>query len=304
MSISHVTQIPDFTKLQIPAVNCIIRLSDKTVFKAVLDKHRKIISVNGPAQKGDFVLAEASFGAGEPEQRHIELGGRHFPDWESALQGGYSGQILEAAINGRTAAVKILSVERVVELELTDENIEKLGLPDIHTKGDYRKDFISHHGDEISTRVFSALREKLITRLVSLTEVELDPSELEAYNQQQLDMLDRIAGSADERLLLAYGDNGTHSIEECRALYAADNRQSYILLLLGHALAQRDKKQISPAERKEILGYYTAMWEKTEAEIEREGLLETALEPFYLQYAIGTLKAHYQSLVRFETELS
>lgn len=304
MSVSHIIRIPDFAQLQIPAVNCTIKLSDKTVFKTVLDQHRKVVPVNGPAQKGDYVLAEASFGSREPKRLHVELGGRHFPDLEAALMGCHPGQALEVDINGETSAIQILSVARPVEMELTNENIEKLGLPDIHTKNDYRRNYVALHGKEISGRVFSALQVKLLAKLTKLIEVELDPAEVDAFNQQQKKMIDKITGNAEERLLLAYGDHGTHSLAECEALFAADNRESFILLLLGHALAQRDHNQISPEERTKILSYYTAVWEKNEAEIEAEGLMETALEPFYLQYAVGSLKAYYQSLVQFETELS
>jgi hypothetical protein len=304
MSVSHIIRIPDFAELRIPAVNYTIKLSDKTVFKTVLDQHRKVVPVDGPAQKGDYVLTEVSFGAREPKRLHVELGGRHFPDLEAALMGCHPGQALEANINDETSAIQILSVARPVEMKLTNENIEKLGLPGIHNKNDYRQNYVALHGEEISGRAFSALHEKLLAQLTELIEVELDPAEVDAFNQQQKKMIDKITGNAEERLLLAYGDHGTHSLAECEALFAADNRKSFIWLLLGHALAQRDHKQISPEERTKILSYYTAVWEKNETEIEAEGLMETALEPFYLQYTVESLKAYYQSLVRFQTELS
>lgn len=298
---SRIIRFPDFSELQIPEANRVIKLSDRKVFKEVLNQNRQVLPTAEAARKGDYVLAEISFQGREPEVMHIELGGRHFPEYEAALQGCRGGERLDANIYGETASIRVLSVGRTVELELTDEKISRLALPGIHSKADFRENYVAMHGAEISSRIFHAIKDRLFQQLLALTEAELDQEELDAYNKHQYDMIEHVTGGADERLLAAYG-NGGKSMDECMRLFHQDNRQSFIFTLLGHTLAERDGKLFSPEEKAQALEYYQSIWEKSPAEIEEEGLMDDVLEPLYLQYTINSLKSHFQSVVRFETE--
>lgn len=296
MGQSHIVQMPELSELNIPAKQYLIRLSDKTIFRALLEKTRRVAPREGPAEKGDYVLVCAELNRGGKHTLHIELGGRAYPDYEEALMGCRAGQEIGAVINGDDALLRVESVKKVVDMPLTDESVAALGLPGIHSLVDYRRRYITEHGGEHAERIFHAIQDGLLTQLDSLIQADLDPEEVEHFHRRQRVMIQNISGDADQRLMDAYGCD---TPEEADRMFAADNRRTFTLCLWGRALAERDGRTPDEAERKQAFEYYCLIYETNEDELIRHGLADEALQPFYIQYGIGVLRRYYQSLVCF-----
>jgi hypothetical protein len=210
-----------------------------------------------------------------------------------------AGQTLKATICGEETTIQVQIVKKVVEMPLTDKNIAALHMPGIETLVDYRKQYIREHGDEKAEQIFRAIQGKLLPKLVQLMEISLDEDEMNDFHQQQRAMIHSISGDVDQRLLDAYGSNGDKTPEECDLMFFEENKRSFMIYLWGKTLAERNKRQMTDAERKQALEYYSLIHGKNEVEIAAEGLMDEAVQPFYLQYGIGELKKYFKSLVRF-----
>ena len=298
MGLSHITRMPELSGLNIPAQQYNLRLSDDIIFRSLLNRKRSLAVRQGPAVRGDYVLAEAVTGRGS-SRVHVELGGGSFPELESALMGCEAGQERSADINGAETVLRVESVKRVVDMPLTDEAIAALGLPGVGSLTDYRREYIRRHGAERAERVFKAIQQRLLNRLTELAGVYLEPAEVEHYHERQRAMIRNISGDLDQRLMDAYG---CATPEECDRLFFADNRRTFIVCLYGRALAERDGRRPSEDERRSALEYYGLIYDMDPEEIAAAGLEDEALQSFYIQYGIGAVRAYYYSLVRFSAE--
>lgn len=296
MYVSHMIHMPELSALKIPPRQCRIALKDEVIFADVRNAHRRLEKQEGPAAPGDYVLAKAVPARGPERNIHIELGSNSFPAYEAALLGARAGERRQAVIYGEETVLQVQSVRKVVELPLTDANIAALGLPDIKTLVDYRRQYIRTHGKEQAERIFQALQGGLLQALAQQMEVFLDETEVKQFHRQQRDMIQRISGDVDQRLMDAYGGR---TPEEADRLFFADNRQTFQIYVWGRELARQNGRQMTAAERQQMLGNYMLMHETTEAAIQAQGLQEAVEQPFYIQYGIGRLKQYYLSLVRF-----
>ena len=294
--------MPDLSKLEIPEKQIKLRVSDDQIFRSLKNEHRTMGDRKGGAKKGDYLLIEAKDSRGIAKKIHLELGGKAYPQYQAALYGCNPGDERTVSVNGRETTIIVKTVRMPVELELTDESIASLNIPGVKTLVDYRRKHIDEHGGEIADRVFGAIRQKLFEQILRMAEIELDKSEVDHFNAQQLVMLEKISGNVDDRLLMAYGDNGARTLEECKQLFYEDNRESFLLYVWGRTLAWENGREPNEEEYAQALNYYTLIYEKTEDEIKSEGLMDDMLQPFYLQYGIGQLKEYYRSLVRFAAD--
>lgn len=297
--LSHIVRLPELSELEIPEKQLRLHMTDDVIFCDLLNEKRTVTERDGAAEAGDYVLIRSSAESGGEEALQIELGQGRFPEYERAIAGHRAGDVVEAVINGGRAVIKVESVKQVVDMPLTDESMAALGLPGITSLADYRRDYIGRHGEERADRVFSAIQGKLIERLVSLAEVDIDAGELKRFHQKQRIMIQNISDDVDKRLMDAYhGDTP----EEADRLFFADNRRSFVTYLCGLEYAARDGREPNEEERSQALWYYGLIYGKSEDEIVNGGLLDEALQSFYIQYAIGKIRAYYKSLVRFYAE--
>jgi len=302
MRLSHITKVPDFKDIQISDNNRMIKINDRTIFREIKNENRRIEDTNKPAKKGDYVQVEVSAGEQEPKVIHIELGKQHYQAYEEVLFACTPNQVFTKVIYGKETNIKVISVKETKEMELTDENIEKLQLPGIHSVKDYRKDYVRRNKKEVVDRAFQALKKKFLKQLETILEVELVEAEVDKYNQNQRDMIETIAGDVEERLMVAYGKDGEKSLEECEALFKKDNTKNFKMIVLGDAMAKKNHRQISEEEKRDLLENYKLIHEKSDEEIEAKNLMEQVLEPFYLQYAIQELQNYYESVVKIITQ--
>ena len=296
MGASRIIKMPELSKLDIPDAQCRLWLNDGVIFQDLLNETRTLAVREGPAAKGDYVLAEVSSKHGGTAKLHVELGGRQFPDLEQALMGCRAGQEMAAQFGGEEVSLRVESVKRVVDLPLRDEAVAALKLPGVTSLADYRRQYIRQHGRERALRVFHAIQETLLNRLVELMEVDLDDGEMARFHQQKRIMIQNISGDLDRRLMDAYGGA---TPEECDRMFFADNRRAFLLYLWGRALAQRDGREPDGEERSQALENFSAIYGMEQEEICRAGLLDEAMQPFYIQYAIGKVRDYYLSQVRF-----
>lgn len=296
MCVSHIIRMPDLTALDIPPRQRQIPLPDEVIFADVRNAHRRVAVQEGPAAAGDYVLAKAMPAHGPETLVHIELGSNTFPAYEAALLGCRPGETRQAVAYGEETTLQVQTVKKVVDLPLTDASIASLGLPGIRTLVDYRRAYIRAHGAERAERIFHALQGRLLQAVAGQMEVFLDEGEVAQFHQQQRDMIQRISGDLDQRLMDAYGGD---TPEEADRRFLADNRQTFAIYLWGLALARRDGRQMTEAEQQQMLENYMLIHDTTKEAILAQGLQEAANRPFYMQYGIGQLKAYYLSLVRF-----
>lgn len=296
MRLSHVKQIPNFMDLNISEQNRKIKLSDKVIFKDLQNDNRTLEDTKSPAKKGNYVHAVATREGEKPKEIHVEIGTHHFPGYEEALLGCTKDQVFSKTVYGKETEFRILSVRQTKELELIDENIEKLHLSGIHTVADYREDYVLKNKDDILERVFQALRRKLTLELDKILDVELVDSEVDDYNQGQRNMIECVVGDVEERLLAAYGENGKYSLEESEQLFKQENTRNFKLIVLGDALAEKNQLQITEEEKASLIENYKMVYGKSDEEIETENLMDKVFEAFYLQYAIKELKNHFASV--------
>lgn len=299
---SHVKKIPDFAHLPISEKNRKIKISDNTIFKEIQNQNRTLQETGKSAQDGDYVQAVVTHEGKEPKVIHIKLGMRQFPAYEEALTGCTSGQTFSKTIYGKPCVFKVETVKRTQEMELTDENIEKLQLNGIHSVCDYRKDYINRNKEAIFDRVFHALKRKVVEELEKILEVELIEAEVDQYNNNQRNMIEYVAGDIEERLVIAYGNNGQNSLEECEQLFKKENTKNLKLIVLGEALITKNNYQISEEEKEGALENYKMVYGKTDDEIETENLMENVLEAFYLQYTYRELRKYFESIAQLITE--
>ncbi len=302
MRLSHITKVPDFKEIQISDNNRRIKINDRTIFREIRNEKRRLEDTRKPAKNGDYVQVEVTCGEQEPKVLHIELGKQHYQAYEEVLFGCIPNQVLTKVVYGKETNIKVISVKETKEMELTDENIEKLQLPGIHSVEDYRKDYVRRNKEEVVDRAFQALKKKFIKQLETILEVELVEAEVDKYNQNQRDMIETIAGDVEERLMVAYGNNGEKSLEECEALFKKDNTKNFKMIVLGEALAKNNHRQISEEEKEALLENYKLIHEKSDEEIKAKNLMEQVFEPFYLQYTIQELQNYYESVVEIITQ--
>lgn len=294
MSSSYVISMPELDRLSIPEKQTKLFVSDEQIFRELRNEHRRIADAESPAQRGDYVLVETDDGHGVKKKLHIELGGRAYSDYVKALIGCVPGQELRLNANGRDITARVVSVCRPVEYPLTDESIAELCIPEAADLAAYRRKYLDEHGDEIMGRVFRAIQPGLIDQVLDMSEIHLDPKELDDYNAMQLVMVGNISGNADERLMKAYG-NGEKTPEECKQLFFNENRRIFSMYVWGRDLAKLRGAEPTEADTKQALGYYCLMFEKTEEEAD----LDTALMSYYLQYGIGAIREYYKSITSF-----
>lgn len=294
--LSHIVRLPELSELNIPEKQLRLNITDELIFHDLLNEKRAVTERNGASEAGDYVLIRSTAESGGEETLQIELGQGRFPEYERAIAGHCAGDVVEAEINGGKAVINVESVKQVVDLPLTDEAMAALGLPGIASLADYRRDYIRRHGEERADRIFAAIQGKLIERLVQLAEADIDAGELEHFHQKQRTMIQNISDDVDKRLMDAYHGN---TPEEADRLFFADNRRSFITYLCGIGYAARDGYTPNDQEREQALMYYGLIYDKTEDEIIKGGLLDEALQSFYIQYAIGKIRGYYKSLVRF-----
>ena len=302
MRLSHVKEIPDFAKMDIPDKNRKIKLSDMVIFKDLQNEKRTLQDTGLPAKQGDYVQAEVTCSGQEAKMIHIEIGKRHFPGYEEALIGCTMDQVFSKQVYGKETEFHIISVRQTKELELTDENIENLQLSGIHTVADYRDNYVRQNKDAILERVFQALRRKIIVELEKILDVELVESEVNEYNQGQRNMIECVVGDVEERLLAAYGENGKYSLEECEQLFKNENTRNFKLIVLGDALAAKKDLHISEEEKASLIENYKMVYGKSDEEIEAENLMDKVFEAFYLQYTIKELKNYFASVAEIIVE--
>lgn len=299
MFFSKVTCLPDLNRLEISEKQRVIAVRDEQIFADLLNRHRSIADREGGAEIGDYVLVEAVDARGNSRIIHIELGGKRFAEYEKALIGCKAGQEIEAVINGGKTFLKVRSVRMPIEYPLTDASIAALALPGIATLNDYRKAFLSEHGTEIADRVFRALQSRLLDQVLSMTEMELDKRDADRFNDQQLTMLKNIQGDADARIMKAYGDDGKRTREEAYQQFYEENKRTCSVVILGKALAEHDGTEPTEEEYGQFKEYFCLIFNKTDEQIEQEGLREDVLQSYWLQYGIGKLRTYYRSLVQF-----
>jgi FKBP-type peptidyl-prolyl cis-trans isomerase (trigger factor) len=264
MGLSRVVRMPDFAALDIPQKQCRITLSDDTIFSDVLNRNRQLAVQDVAAANDDYVLIDAVGKSGKAKTIHIELGRKHFPDYEKVLLGCAAGQTLKVAVFGEETTIQVQTVKKVVEMPLTDETIAALHMPGIAMLADYRRQYIREYGDEKAEQIFHAIQGKLLRQLIQLMEVSLDESELNAYHLKQRAMIQSISGDVDQRLVDAYGSDGGKTPEECDRMFFEENKRSFTIYLWGKALAERNKRQMTDAERKQVLEYYSLIHGKNE----------------------------------------
>jgi len=299
MSLSHVNRMPDLTALDIPPKQYMITLSDDTIFYNVLNNNRQLAVQNDAAVNGDYVLVEVTGKSGITKTIHIELGRKHFLDYEKALLGCMAGQVLKATFCGEETTIHVQTVKKVIEMPLTDDNIAALHMPGIETLVDYRQQYIREHGDEKAEQIFHAIQGKLLRKLAALMEISLDEDELNDFHRQQRAMIQSVSGDVDQRLMDAYGSKGDKTLEECDRIFFEENKRTFMIYLWGKALAEQNGRQMTDTEHKQVLEYYSLIHGRTEEEIVADGLMEEAARPFYIQYGIGEVKKYYKSLVSF-----
>lgn len=280
MSVSCVTSLPDLTKLDIPKKLRFIPIGDDKIFCNLKNKHRSVEEKEGDAGKGDYVLVTLTRENGSVRKRHVELGRNRFPDLEKILIGSRKGQKRKVKISGEDTLVEICKVSRVTELLLTDESIKSLELPGISSLADYRRQYLRAHGAEIAGRLFHSMQPRLLGQVVDMMECDLAQEELDHYHQQKRLMIQNISGDVDQRLSDAYGSKGDKSKEECDRLFYEDNKQTYAVYIWGKALAEQ--KGVVPDEEaaKQAIDSFCMIYEKTEEQVEAEGLREDAIIMF------------------------
>ena len=297
--LSHITKMPQLSELDIPAKQYELYLSDGLIFRGLLNAERGLEHPDGPAADGDYVLALISTEKGGETRLQAELGSRRFPELERALTGRAAGEGFTAEINGEAAQIRVEAVSRAVDLPLTDGAIAALGIPGVASLADYRRAFIRENGEARAERVFSSIKQRLLTRLAGLAEAYIEPQELARYHARQRAMINNISGDVDGRLMDAYGCD---TPEECDRLFYEDNRRNFTIYLYGLALAEENGRVPSEAERMSAMQYYGIIYDLDAADISAAGLEDEAMQSFYLQYGIASVREHYFSLVRFSAE--
>ena len=235
MSVSCITRIPDFEKLDIPEKQRRIHVSDEQIFQKLQMQYRQITDQQDGAVKGDYVLTDVIHADGKTKRVHIELGGKAFKNYQDALLGCKSGQ--EISVAG--IVLRVLAVRKIIAFPLTDEAIQSLNISNITTVTGYRKNYLQNHGDEIADRVFHALQPKLISNVLALAQFILDPEEVDAYNGRQRVMLQNISGDVDARILKAFGSDGKKTLDECYQCYYEENKRNFMIYLWGRLWQRR-----------------------------------------------------------------
>ena len=298
MSKSKVITMPDFSGLDIPQKQRVIRVKDEQIFFDVKMQLRTIEDQVEGAEKGDYVLLDFLYANGRCLTRQIELGGKAFSELEAVLSGCKAGDIVQQ----QDLQLRIQKVCRVIEPALTDETIAALEIPGVSTLNAYRIQYLEKNGEKIADRLFKALQKKLLDNILALTEFSLNLQEVERYHQGQCTMLQNITGDADARLMRAFGEDGTKTLEECYQRYYEENKRSFSLQLLGKTLAKQNGASPTDEEYRSAKEFYCMAFNVTDEEVENQNLREEALRSFYMQYGLGQLRKYYYSLVKLSAD--
>jgi len=298
---SYYATMPDLTGLEIPEKMRKVTVRDDVIFRDLLNEKRTLADRIGGAEKGDYVLAEATGKSGWKRTLHIELGQKRYPGLEEALLGCKPGDNTNAEYYGEPVQLQVVSVRMPVEYSITDEGIAALSLTGITTLVDYRRKYIDDHGTEIADRLFKTMYDKLQKQLMTMGELVLSDADLRHYHEQQREMIQNISGDVNQRLIDAYS-NGTKSAEECDSLFFEDNRVVFASYVWGRCLAEADGYQPSEEEIQASVSNYCMIFDKTEEQLQAEGLMEDAMRSFYFSYGSRKLEEYYCSILRFHAE--
>lgn len=299
MGKSYVIRMPELAELDIPEKQRTIFVKDTTIFEGLLNAHRSLAHRESGAVRGDYVLVEVHGTGGHSQVLHIELGGRRFPELEKLLLGATAGQELQTTVWGQEMRICVRTVRCVVDIPLTDESVAALNMPGITSLTDYRKNYLQEHGEQIALRLFGKLQNKLMDQIREKAVLHLEPGEPEYYHRQQREMIQNMTGDVDQRLLSAYGPVGGTDAQECDRLFFEDNRKMFAFYVWARDFAGKNGVVPSEEDQKKAVDNFCMLFDKTQEQIQREGLLDDALRSFYFQYGIGQLRAYFLSVVRF-----
>ena len=302
MKKTQITKMPDLSALTILPKQRELFIRDTTIFSALAYRKRQVETVDDAAAPNDYVLCEISGQSGNVQTVHVELGGGHFPALEQILAGTRAGQSVEGTIGGDPSTIRVLSVNRPREYPLSDESIAALEIPGVHTLADYRRRYIVQHGRALAERVFSALQKRLLEEVTALMEVDFSTEEMDHYHRLQREMIQGITGDADQRILDAYGYADGKTPEECERMFYEENKRTFLIYVWGRTLAADRQVPVSEEAYRQALEYFCLLHDKTEQQVEEEGLQDDVLTSFYLQYGIGEVRNYYYSIVRFSAE--
>lgn len=296
MNKSTIISLPHLSSIQIPEVNCNIKLKDPIIFKDLNNQFRQVHETDEAAKKGDYVQIEILHEGFDSKVIQLELGKKRFEEYESVIEGKKKGQEIILPRENGTWCIRILRVSKVKEVELSDSFIKGLNSDAFTTVEEYRQNYIKINGKEIAQRVFHSIKGKLLNQLIELTQLQLSEEETTAFLVRQREVLKFVAGDVEERLLAAYGNQGENTLEECERLDREENLKTWKLILIGEELARKNQWEMPQETIEEQIHYNELIWG------EKTGTMEDIIRPAYSRYAIEQLMNEYLSRVKFVTE--
>lgn len=130
--------------------------SQDEIFADLQATQRKIETVRGNAEKGDFVLCRLT-GRDGVEEKSLCIGKRVDHKLDEIVQGHKAGDRLELEHEGVPLLVEILHVKRPVQFDVECGDFEKLNIKGVRTRKDYTESYIENHRNELAQKAVSRI---------------------------------------------------------------------------------------------------------------------------------------------------
>lgn len=126
------------------------------IFADLQATQRKIETIDGNAEKGDFVLCRLTGRDGVTETS-LCVGKKVDPKLDEIVEGHKASERMEIEHEGASLLVEILHVKRPIQFDVEHGDFEELHIKGVKTKEDYAKNYVKNHYNELARSVVNRI---------------------------------------------------------------------------------------------------------------------------------------------------
>jgi hypothetical protein len=218
-------------------------VTENEVFQKLISRSKTIQKVDEPAQENDFVRFLVTPNEEDAFEKQVVLGKGCFKQYESALMDMKTGEEKVVNLEGRSNKLKILSVKRIYQMEISDESVSKCGIPGVKSISDYKQYFINKKEDELRTAAVGKIYAGIAAQLKkNALYPNLEDAYTQFYELQRQNFIKQCGGNDDKYLQMlksSMGKDEKSTLEDCEKELYNKCKDVYNQCLIGKAMAEK-----------------------------------------------------------------
>lgn len=285
-------ELPALDRIHFLEEELVTDIRDDEIFQELMIRGKRFVPVRDGAEEGDFVLYQKRIGAEEALERQVVLGKGYDPEAERLLVKSCPGDVFAIPQGELT----VVSVKRRKEMELTDEAIRQMRIPQVDSLEDYRINYLKQHENRLKSRAVSRNMGKYLEQYVSLARMELDKAELAMYCEQEKEaLLRQLGGSVPKYVAMlhqSFDQDGNTPTEICEQKMEESYKESYVQIVIGKELARRDGCELNADSYRNFVESVAAVTGRDVDTIKRNNPEERYPAEYYKQYLTSKLASY------------